>query len=125
LLFLCLFVLVSFLAIVVLGCLHGLVFLPVLLSLVGPPSLSKKRGWRSFFGVTDARGLDDGRWAKGAGSEVEQTTPSAAASSSSSAGASSRRVANLNDDTGATQPAAVITKHVYRTTEFQPFAPFQ
>ena len=110
-------------AIVVLGCLHGLVFLPVLLSLVGPPSLSKKRGWRSFFGMTDARGLDDGRWAKGS-SEVEQTTPSAAAASSSVA-SSSRRVANLNDDTGATQPAAVITKHVYRTTEFQPFAPFQ
>jgi len=95
----------------------------VLLSLVGPPSLSKKRGWRSFFGMTDARGLDDGRWAKGS-SEVEQTTPSAAAASSSVA-SSSRRVANLNDDTGATQPAAVITKHVYRTTEFQPFAPFQ
>lgn len=47
----------------VLGSLHGLVFLPVLLSLVGPPSLlRRKKGWITFFSAVDGDGVDDDHW---------------------------------------------------------------
>lgn len=57
---------------VLLATAHGLVFLPVLLSLVGPPSLAKSavrrraRGkhdrWKGFFQAVDQEGIDDDEW---------------------------------------------------------------
>lgn len=39
----------------VLGTLHGLIFLPVLLATFGPPPLQKQRGgWATFFAVTES-----------------------------------------------------------------------
>jgi len=53
-----------YLLIVLLGCAHGLVFLPVVLSLIGPPSVSKSgKGWAGLFNARDPHQLDEGRWA--------------------------------------------------------------
>ncbi len=51
-----------YLAIVVLGALHGLVFLPVLLSLVGPPSTHRRKGWAHLFAAADTHADDDEPW---------------------------------------------------------------
>lgn len=98
-------------------------FLPVLLSLIGPPSLYKRRtGWVGFFSAADERGLDDGRWSRSA-AEISMQSPhhSEAAYAPPSFQPSPSPNARVNVNAATTTTATVV----HQESQFQHYAPFQ
>jgi len=96
-------------------------FLPVLLSLIGPPSLYKRRtGCRGFFSWSDERGLDDGRWSQTVG-EISMQSPHADSYAPPKL-QSAALAAQVNTTATATTARTTI---VHQEATFQHYAPFQ
>lgn len=123
--------------VVILGSLHALVFLPVLLSLVGPPSLSRKNNgsggekskWRGFFSVVDAEGVDDDVWVRSGRGHHEnlpevsmQATPHEGMLIEGSSSSPMFPSPNAPDPP---DPEASTVTHVHASASFQAHAPFR
>lgn len=115
------------------GSLHGLMFLPVLLSLVGPPSLlqPRRKGWVSFFSAVDERGVDDEPWTtpthpQQPEGEVSMQSPEPYRPLPSAPAAQSSSPAIFGSASSAqSPPSATVTTHLRSKAEFQAYAPFQ
>lgn len=97
-------------------------FLPVLLSLIGPPSLYKRRtGWRGFFSAADERGLDDGRWSRSA-AEISMQSPHTGGEAYAPPPFQPSPTPHARINAAA---ATTTTTVVHQETQFQHYAPFQ
>jgi hypothetical protein len=102
------------------------VFLPVLLSLVGPPSLLQRRkGWVSFFSAVDEGGVDEEVWNAGPEGDSSKQRPQPPSHVLVQPSAPQPSVSPTSPAANyGTDDSTVIT-HVHQEAEFQAYAPFK